>query len=230
MYISLKYGVSAVALLTAFSLAQAQTNEHQGGGEKGGASAQQAQGEHTGKEGGVKKPGEARGQQADEKSAKPQPGQRAQKEPEPNSSQRAKSDSTGSMEKERSGQNTGREHEPDSRQRASNMGAATKNEELGREGARTGSARANFHVTGAQKTKLHDTILHDTAIRRYHRGDINFAVEVGTRIPVSIEFFDPPVQFVEVDPEFRGYQLVVLDDEILVVDPITREIVDIIPV
>ena len=30
-------------------------------------------------------------------------------------------------------------------------------------------------------------------------------------------------------PEFRSYKIVVLDDEILVIDPATREIVDVIP-
>jgi hypothetical protein len=33
---------------------------------------------------------------------------------------------------------------------------------------------------------------------------------------------------VEIDPVFQGYKIVVLDDVILVVDPATREIVDVI--
>ena len=58
---------------------------------------------------------------------------------------------------------------------------------------------------------------------------MNFAVNIGTRIPASVQFYDPPARFVEIDPEFRGYKIVVLDDEILVIDPVTREIVDVIP-
>ncbi len=55
------------------------------------------------------------------------------------------------------------------------------------------------------------------------------AVRVGERIPDTIEFFAPPPRFVEIDPEFRRYRIVVLDAEILVVDPETRDIVDVIP-
>ena len=68
----------------------------------------------------------------------------------------------------------------------------------------------------------------DSAIHRYHRADVDFPVQVGTRIPSTIEFYDPPAQVVQIDPVFQGYKIVVLDDVILVVDPATREIVDVI--
>ena len=68
----------------------------------------------------------------------------------------------------------------------------------------------------------------NSAIHRYHRADVNFPVQVGTRIPATIEFYDPPAQVVQIDPVFRGYKIVVLDDVILVVDPATREIIDVI--
>ena len=67
----------------------------------------------------------------------------------------------------------------------------------------------------------------NSAIHRYHRADVDFPVQVGTRIPSTIEFYDP-AQVVEIDPVFQGYKIVVLDDVILVVDPATREIVDVI--
>jgi hypothetical protein len=51
---------------------------------------------------------------------------------------------------------------------------------------------------------------------------------LGARIPNTIEFYDPPAQVVQIDPVFRDYKIVVLDDVILVVDPSTREIVDVI--
>jgi hypothetical protein len=50
--------------------------------------------------------------------------------------------------------------------------------------------------------------------------------EPGFRAPSG--FYDPPAQVVEIDPVFQGYKIVVLDDVILVVDPATREIVDVI--
>ena len=69
-----------------------------------------------------------------------------------------------------------------------------------------------------------------SAIHRYHGADVNFPVRVGTRIPAAIEFFDPPAQVLQIDPVFQGYKIVVLDDVILIVDPATREIIDVIRV
>jgi hypothetical protein len=68
----------------------------------------------------------------------------------------------------------------------------------------------------------------DSAIHRYHPADSDFPVRVGTRISATIEFYDPPAQVVQIDPVFRGYKIVVLDDVILVVNPATREIIEVI--
>jgi hypothetical protein len=139
----------------------------------------------------------------------------------------------GSRENERSRRNAEpqgeRKAQRERGQRESNVRGAAKNEELGRESTRSGANRTSIHISPAQKTQLHEAAVHDTAIRRYHRGEVNFAVNIGTRIPASVAFYDPPAQFVEIEPEFRGFKIVVLDDEILVIDPETREIVDVIP-
>ncbi len=91
------------------------------------------------------------------------------------------------------------------------------------------SKRVNLHVSAPQRTELREAVIHDSAIHVYHQGEVHFAVRVGERIPDSIEFFAPPPRLVEIDPEFRRYRIVVLDTKSLVVDPATREIVDVIP-
>ncbi len=89
--------------------------------------------------------------------------------------------------------------------------------------------RPNIHISGVQKTKLHDAISGSAAIRHYRASEIHFTVEVGTRVPDDVIFYDAPEQLIDIDPEFSGYKIVVLDDEILVIDPETREIVEVIP-
>jgi hypothetical protein len=89
--------------------------------------------------------------------------------------------------------------------------------------------RPNIHISGVQKTKLHNAIGGSTAMRRYHASEIHFTVEAGTRVPDDVIFYDAPAEFIDIDPEFSGYKIVVLDDEILVIDPETREIVEVIP-
>ncbi len=252
----LKYGASAIALLAAFSLAQAQERP---GGERG-AGAQQTQGEH-GKTAEQEK-GKPENRAQAERSAKYAPSQEQQREGERNQGKAAQEErgkaenraqaEHGNMQsqnrqemgakghrtaknapseeqKEQSQQREGeRGQGNETRQRESNIGTAGRNETIGREGAGT-SKRVSIHISGPQRTELHDVIRRDAAIRRYHRGDTHFSANVGSRIPEDIEFFAPPPRFVEIDPEFRNYKIVVLDDEILVVDPATREIVDVIP-
>ncbi|MGO9487386.1 MAG: DUF1236 domain-containing protein [Rhodomicrobium sp.] len=96
--------------------------------------------------------------------------------------------------------------------------------------AGTVTRRPNIHISGVQKTKLHDVMGDSRAFRHYHHSEIHFAVEVGTRVPDDVMFYDAPVEFIYIDPEFSGYKIVVLDDEILVIDPETREIVEVIPI
>ena len=113
----------------------------------------------------------------------------------------------------------------ETRGRETGMGGARGNETAGRAGA-GGSRFAS--ISREQRTRIYGILVRDTAIHRYHRADVDFPVRVGTRIPNTVEFYDPPAQIVQIDPVFQGYKIVVLDDVILVVDPATREIVDVI--
>jgi hypothetical protein len=126
------------------------------------------------------------------------------------------------------GRTTAEESKGQNRQKQSEVTGAAKGEPAGRAENERSKTRVNINVTTQQKTRIHDFIAHDNGIRRYHRSDINFSLDVGTRIPDTITYYDPPSQFLEIDPEFRGYKIVVLDDVILIIDPETREIIDVI--
>ncbi len=216
MFMYLKYGISAAAILAAVSFAQAQTAEHNG--EKSGT-----EGRETGHQAAPQ-----RTEKRDEHTTQPGRGT-------PNETRRAakgapeggQHEDKAETQKNAPGRERNTQNQ-DNRQRQSNAAGAAH----GANGAvheQRGGGRVNFHVSAPQRTELHNAVIHDSAIHVYHRGDVNFAVEVGERIPDSIEFFAPPPLFVQLDPEFQGYMIVVLDDEILVVDPDTREIVDVLP-
>ncbi len=228
MHIYIKYGASVVALLATLSLAQAQS-EHQGGGDKGGEGVQHAQPER-GKEGGAKErapaaqersKGETHASPAKEKQpAEHREGEHSAKEHAPAAQEHSKGETRASSAKE----NQPAEH------REGEQKAQGKNENQ-RQSNATGAAtrRPNIHISGVQKTKLHDAIGGSKAIRHYHASEIHFTVEAGTRVPDDVIFYDAPLEFIDIDPEFSGYKIVVLDDEILVIDPETREIVEVIP-
>jgi hypothetical protein len=60
-------------------------------------------------------------------------------------------------------------------------------------------------------------------------GNVKFDVTVGTRIPRSVHIVVLPEEIVRIIPAYRGYEYFLVDDEIVIVDPRTLEIVAIIP-
>ncbi len=58
--------------------------------------------------------------------------------------------------------------------------------------------------------------------------NINFNVSVGTRVPRDVEFHTLPADVVTIYPEWRGYNFILVRDQIIVIDPSSFEIVEII--
>ena len=59
--------------------------------------------------------------------------------------------------------------------------------------------------------------------------NVNFSVSVGTRIPRDVHFVVLPEEIVRIVPQYRGFDYFLVEDEIVIVDPRTLEIVAIIP-
>jgi hypothetical protein len=91
----------------------------------------------------------------------------------------------------------------------------------------TGQAGAGAKLSTEQRTKIVDVI------RREHVEAVNnvdFAISVGTRVPRERVHLRPlPSDVVTVYPEWRGYEFFLVRDQIVVVDPRTGEIVDVLP-
>ena len=107
----------------------------------------------------------------------------------------------------------------------SKMNAETKTNE--RSQTTTGQAGASAKLSTEQRTKI------TTVIRNEHvqpLTTVNFNVSVGTRIPHDISYHPLPAEVVTIYPEWRGYNYVLVRDEIVVIDPATFEIVAILNV
>jgi hypothetical protein len=88
-----------------------------------------------------------------------------------------------------------------------------------------GQAGAGAKLSGEQRTKI------TTVIRSEHVAPVehvNFSVSVGTRVPPDVGFHPLPAEVVTIYPEWRGYEFVLVGDQIVVVDPQSFEIVAII--
>jgi hypothetical protein len=92
-------------------------------------------------------------------------------------------------------------------------------------GATTGQgAGVSAKLSSEQRSKI-GTLLRARKVEPAH---LTVSVNVGTRIPESVHSYPLPSEVVEIYPEWRGYDYIMIGAQVLVVDPQTREIVAII--
>jgi hypothetical protein len=91
----------------------------------------------------------------------------------------------------------------------------------------TGQAGSGAKLSTEQRTKI------TTVIRNEHVEAVNnvdFNITVGTRVPRERVHLRPlPSEVITIYPEWRGYQFILVRNEILVIDPATYEIVAVLP-
>lgn len=97
-----------------------------------------------------------------------------------------------------------------------NESAAEKKSTTG-QGAAAGSAK----LSTEQRTKI-TTIIKRQKVEPAH---LNVSIRVGTRIPNTVRFYQVPVEVVDVYPEWRGYDYILVGAQIVILDPRTHEIV-----
>jgi hypothetical protein len=82
------------------------------------------------------------------------------------------------------------------------------------------------HLSDDQRIKLKGLIDRGRVAGRVDHPD--FSVRVGTVVPRDIRVTVLPTEIVEVVPQYRGYDYILIGDELLIVDPHTLEIVAIL--
>jgi hypothetical protein len=86
----------------------------------------------------------------------------------------------------------------------------------------TGQAGAGAKLSGEQRTKI-TTVIRDQHVAPVN--DVNFSIAVGTRVPRDVSFHPLPTEIVNIYPDWRGYEFILVREQIIVVDPRTFEIV-----
>jgi hypothetical protein len=86
----------------------------------------------------------------------------------------------------------------------------------------TGQAGAAAKLSTEQRTQI-------TSVIRSQRVEpvtnVNFNISVGTRVPRDVRFHPLPAEVVTIYPEWRGYDFILVREQIVVIDPRTYEIV-----
>ncbi|MBI2714613.1 MAG: DUF1236 domain-containing protein [Rhizobiales bacterium] len=91
------------------------------------------------------------------------------------------------------------------------------------QGAAAGSAK----LSTEQRTKI-TTIIKQQNVQRVEPSKLNISISVGARVPSTVRFYPLPVEVIAIYPEWRGYDYILVGDEILVIDRRTRQIVAIL--
>ena len=87
----------------------------------------------------------------------------------------------------------------------------------------TGQAGAGAKISTEQRSQIR-TVIKQQNVKP--TTNINFSISIGTRVPRSgVSFYPLPTQIISIYPDWRGYEYFLVNDEIIVVNPRTLEIV-----
>jgi hypothetical protein len=85
-------------------------------------------------------------------------------------------------------------------------------------------AAGSAKLTTEQRTKISSVI----KSQKVESVRVNVSVSVGTRIPADVRLHPLPQQVIVIYPEWRGYDYILVGDQIVIVNPRTHEIVAIV--
>jgi Protein of unknown function (DUF1236) len=217
----LMISVAAVALIagTGFANAQGTGHEPSGGAETQKSAPAPTKGttapmnrESTQPAG---RPSEMKGAQSDQKS----PGAKGNERAEDNMQGRKSKETTSEMNDNSKGKDA-KDMKAEGAERNGNMNAETKG---GAKEQTTGQAAAGGgKMTSEQRTRI-STVIRDQHVTSIT--NVNFSISVGTRVPRDVEFHPLPAEIVTIYPDWRGYEFIMVRDQVLVIDPRTFEIV-----
>jgi hypothetical protein len=110
-----------------------------------------------------------------------------------------------------------------------NERSATKAGESNRESTKASSDKMKTEVSASlepkKKRELHSAV---AKLDVKPVTDVNFSVSVGTVVPRTVSLRPLPSTIVEIVPQYRGYDFFVVRDEVVIVEPHTQKIVDVI--
>ena len=129
-----------------------------------------------------------------------------------------------------SGQNTA----PASPNRAESPAATPKAGQTANDPAKStstttgqGSAAGAAKLSTEQRTKI-TTVFKQQKVERVEASKLNISISVGTRVPSTVKYHPIPQDVVVIYPEWRGFDYILVGDQIVVLDPRSHEIVAIL--
>jgi len=88
------------------------------------------------------------------------------------------------------------------------------------------NVNASVNINDQQRTRIGASISH---LNVQPLNNVNFSVSVGTVVPRDVRLQPLPADVVELVPQYRGYDFVLVKDEIVIVEPSSYKIVATLP-
>src|SRR5215813_5964257 len=83
-------------------------------------------------------------------------------------------------------------------------------------------AGGSAKLTTEQRTKI-SSVIRSQKVERVN--NLNVSISVGTRIPTSVHVHQLPQEVIVIYPEWRGYDYILVGEQIVIISPRTHEIV-----
>jgi hypothetical protein len=90
-------------------------------------------------------------------------------------------------------------------------------------GITTGQAPAGARQLNAEQRTSIRTVIKEQNVKPVT--NVNFSISVGTQVPRTVTFHPVPRQLVTIYPDWQGYEYFLVNDQIIVVNPRTMQIV-----
>lgn len=227
-------GVSTAALAQAPGAERPGTQERMQTPGQGGQQMPPGQKERGGEQTQTPKRGEGQAQQQQQRSEQPEPKQRKQAE-QPERKQQKQAEQPERKQQKQAEQ-------PERKQRQQAEQPERKQPQRAEQPERKQPKRAEQpdrkqqqaeraerpRLSEQQRTTVRERIREGGALERGRVASVDFNVRVGTRVPTRINLAPLPAVIVEEVPAYRGYVYFVVRDELVIVEPSTHVIVDVI--
>ena len=83
-----------------------------------------------------------------------------------------------------------------------------------------------MNLSTEQKTKVR-TVIREK-VKAQPLTNVNFSISVGTRVPREVRYYPLPAEIVQIYPAWSGYHFILVNDQIVIIEPSSFEIVAII--
>ncbi|MTV17306.1 MULTISPECIES: DUF1236 domain-containing protein [Bradyrhizobium] len=88
------------------------------------------------------------------------------------------------------------------------------------------NVNASVNINDQQRTRISTSISH---LNVKPLNNVNFSLSVGAAVPRDVRLQPLPAEVVEIVPQYRGYNFVLVKDEIVIVEPSSYKIVAVLP-